>query len=64
MNGILLTIDFLQGELLSLSNKAEDHEPGDKIQARIEADCNGILLEIGRTITKSRRITYRLQLGS
>jgi hypothetical protein len=64
MKGILLTIDFLQGELLSLSNKAEYHEPGDKIQAGIEADYKVILLEIGCTITKSRRITYRLQLGS
>ena len=64
MVGISLTVDFLQSELLSLSNKAEDHEPGDKIQARVEADYSGVRLETGFTITKFRRVTYRLQLVS
>lgn len=33
-----LTIDFLEGKLLGLSDEAEDHEPGDEIQASVKAD--------------------------
>jgi hypothetical protein len=34
-----LTVDFLEGELLCLADEAEDHEPGDEVQAGVESDC-------------------------
>ena len=33
-----LTVQFFQGELLGLSDKAEDHEPGNKVEPSIETD--------------------------
>ena len=33
-----LTIDFLEGELLCFADEAEDHEPGDEVEAGVEAD--------------------------
>ena len=39
MGRLALTIDFLESELLCLADEAEDHEPGDKVQASVEADC-------------------------
>lgn len=36
----MLTVDFLQSQLLSLADKAEDHEPGDQVEAGVEADWN------------------------
>jgi hypothetical protein len=37
-NKILLTVQFFQGQLLGLSDEAEDHEPGDEVKASIETD--------------------------
>lgn len=34
-----LTVDFLESELLGLADEAEDHEPGDEVQASVESDC-------------------------
>lgn len=42
VGGWLLTIDFLEGELLCLTHEAEDHEPGDQVQASVEADCGDV----------------------
>jgi len=36
---LALTVDFLEGELLCFADEAEDHAPGDKVQAGVEADC-------------------------
>jgi hypothetical protein len=36
---LALTVDFLEGKLLGLANEAEDHEPGDEVEASVEADC-------------------------
>ena len=36
--GVTLTVDFLESELLGLADEAEDHEPGDEVQASVEAD--------------------------
>jgi anti-sigma-K factor RskA len=35
---ILLTVYFFQGELLSLADETEDHEPSDEVEARVEAN--------------------------
>jgi len=37
-DGIARTVQFLQGELLRLSDEAEDHEPGDEVERGIETD--------------------------
>ena len=37
--GWQLTVDFLESELLCLTDEAKDHEPGDEVQAGVEADC-------------------------
>lgn len=36
--GTKRTINFLQRQLFRLTNKAEYHEPGDKVQPSVEAD--------------------------
>lgn len=36
---VALTVDFLERELLCLADEAEDHEPGDEVEASVEADC-------------------------
>jgi len=35
---VLFTVDLFQSELLSFSDKTEDHKPGDKVKPSIEAD--------------------------
>ena len=35
---VSLTVYLFQGELLGFSNKTEDHEPGDKIEPRVETN--------------------------
>jgi len=37
-SGVLLTVNFFQGELLSLSDETEDHEPSDKVKPSVEPD--------------------------
>jgi hypothetical protein len=37
-SGVLLTVDLFQGELFSLSNETEDHEPSDEVEPSIETD--------------------------
>ena len=37
--GLALTIQFFEGELFGFSDEAEDHEPGDEVEARVEANC-------------------------
>jgi hypothetical protein len=37
-SGVLLTVNFFQGELLGLSDETEDHEPSDKVKPGIETD--------------------------
>ena len=37
-SGVLLTVNFFQGELLGLSDETEDHEPSNKVEASIETD--------------------------
>lgn len=37
--GVTLTVDFFESELLGLADEAEDHEPGNEVQASVEADC-------------------------
>ena len=39
---LALTVDFLESELLCLTHEAEDHEPGDQVQASVEADCENV----------------------
>lgn len=34
-----LTVKFLERELFRLTDEAEDHEPGNQVQASVEADC-------------------------
>lgn len=35
---VLITVYFFQGELLGLADETEDHEPGDEVEARVEAN--------------------------
>lgn len=57
-----LTVQLLQGELLGLTDKAEDHHPCYKIQAGIEANCTHVLAE--SDATSGRDITNMLQQAS
>ena len=36
---MVLTVNFLECQLLGFSDEAEDHEPGDQVQSCVEADC-------------------------
>ena len=33
-----LTVQLLEGELLGLTDEAEDHEPGNQVQTSVETD--------------------------
>jgi hypothetical protein len=36
----VLTVQLFQSQLLSLTNEAEDHEPGYQVQSSVESDYN------------------------
>jgi hypothetical protein len=42
LRGLSLTVQLFQGELLGFSDEAEYHEPGDKVEASIEADYSWV----------------------
>lgn len=37
-----LTVQLLKRELLGLADEAEDHTPGDEVEAGVETDCVGV----------------------
>ena len=58
MGRLALTIDFLESELLCLADEAEDHEPGDEVQAGVESDCGNVsILMILKVNTSERELT-------
>lgn len=58
MGRLALTVDFLESELLCLADEAEDHEPGDEVQAGVESDCGNVsILMILKVNTSERELT-------
>lgn len=57
-----LTVQLFQGELLGLSDEAEDHEPSDKVKTSVETDYSWGQCSITRQ--DSAACTYKLQWGS